>query len=238
MSKTLINRLSLSPSVLQRSPKSTKGLDGDIFQDNKFFRLASFQQRKGMPPSGYVIIGGSMVVSPTNINQFLGAVSDGLYNGYLAFTSSGSLWNYSNGSTPSPLWISPLAPINEQPTTADIIVYNAPNANNTQNNTLMFTNMLSSTPSQTGFGGYLSDSKYTFLYPSPQTATWLLQVTYDGTSDNSAKTITSINIYYNPLQSASDSDIDANLENYCSLVSYADPTCFCKNGINIFIMPT
>lgn len=64
------------------------------------------------------------------------------------------------------------------------------------------------------------------IYVSPYQGKFILQSTKD---DNGGQVY---NVYYNPINRSDvdDATIDQNLFEYCKMVNFADPTCFCQNN--------
>jgi len=140
----------------------------------------------------------------------IAGITDALKSNDLAFMESGSLFRYTGGKAYyySPFY-SGTAP--ETPGKVNVI----------GGNDLFSPTKRGVSTNPQGLPGT--------IYVSPYQGKYILQSTKD---DNKNQVY---NIYYNPINRSNvdATTIDQNLSDYCKLVNFADPTCFCQNGSTI-----
>jgi hypothetical protein len=149
-------------------------------------------------------------INSSSPQQTIAGITDTLKNNDLAFMESGSLFSYKNGTA---FYYSPfyLGTAPEKPGKVNII----------GSNTLF-------SPTNRGVSTIAQGLQGT-IYVSPYQGKYILQSTTD---DNQNQVY---NIYYNPINRSNvdATTINQNLSDYCKLVNFADPTCFCQNGSTI-----
>ena len=145
----------------------------------------------------------------TTLPEFFSIFKDELGKNSLAFTENGSLYSY---TSKKPLWISPLAPPNE--------VYSEMNLIGEPSSvfTSIFKNINNPGIKNAGI-----------VYISPKNGRFIL--TYnDHIIVDKMQRNTIIMIFFNPFYSKGNKiDVSKNLSDYCSLISNADPQCYCGN---------
>lgn len=149
-------------------------------------------------------------INSTSPQGVIQGITAALANNDLAFTEFGSLFRFSMGEAfyQSPFY---LGTTPETPGKVNVI----------GGNTLF-------SPTNNGVSTNPQGLPGT-IYVSPYQGKYILQSTTD---DNQNQVY---NIYYNPINRSNvdDTTIGQNLSDYCQLVNFADPTCFCQKDSKI-----